>query len=113
MPKVLRAASGRNSSRTTAAFYVLSIQGYSAATLKPYNASFSFRGEEIEKLVEFINHIQSMPLNHGRAMRVADADLRRLVLSRMQVANQTQVRIVWSFSRDGFGLTREAGIEFQ
>ena len=30
---------------------VLSIQGYTAATLKPHNASFSFRGEEIGRLV--------------------------------------------------------------
>lgn len=67
--------------------FVLSIQGYTAATLKPHNASFSFRGEEIGKLVEFINHIQSMPLKHGDAMRIADEGLRRLVLSRAQVAN--------------------------
>ena len=67
--------------------YILSIQGYTAATLKPHNASFSFRGEEIGRLVEFINHVQSMPLKHSGAMRIADEDLRRLVLTKLQAAN--------------------------
>lgn len=62
----------------------LSIQGYTAATLKPHNAAFSFRGEEIDKLVEFINHIQSMPLRRDGAMRINDENLRRLVLSAPQ-----------------------------
>src|SRR5688500_3670401 len=65
--------------------FVLSIQGYSVATLKPHNASFSFVGDEIDKLVEFINHIQAMPLSTNSAMRIADGQLRRLVLSRPQV----------------------------
>lgn len=67
--------------------FVLSIQGYTAAPMKPHNASFSFRGEEIGKLVEFINHIQSMPLKDGKAKRIADEDLRKLILSRAQVVN--------------------------
>lgn len=65
--------------------FVLSIQGYNAASSKPYNASFSFVGDEIEKLVEFINHIQSMPLNSRAPLRINDAELRRMVLSRPQV----------------------------
>jgi hypothetical protein len=67
--------------------YILSIQGYTAATLKPHNASFSFRGDEIGKLVEFINHIQSMPLKDKKPMRIADEELRRLVLSKAQIAH--------------------------
>lgn len=65
--------------------FVLSIQGYTVATLKPRNASFSFVGEEIGKLVEFINHIQTMPLRNAGAMRIADENLRKLVLSKAQV----------------------------
>ena len=42
--------------------FVLSIQGYTVATGKPHNASFAFVGDEIGKLVEFLNHIQAMPL---------------------------------------------------
>lgn len=67
--------------------FVLSIQGYTAATMKPHNASFSFRGDEIAKLVEFINHIQTMPLRDGHAKRIADEDLRKLILSKAQVSN--------------------------
>lgn len=65
--------------------FVLSIQGYTVATSKPHNASFSFTGEEIGKLVEFINHIQSMPLSNAGPMRITDENLRRLVLSKPQV----------------------------
>ncbi|MBL8142834.1 MAG: hypothetical protein JNM38_17060 [Acidobacteria bacterium] len=65
--------------------FVLSIQGYTVATMKPHNASFTFVGEEIGKLVEFINHIQAMPLTSAGSTRVTDAELRRLVLSRSQV----------------------------
>ena len=67
--------------------YLLSIQGYTAATMKPHNASFSFRGEEIGRLVEFVNHVQSMPLKHPRGMRIADEELHRLVLTKLQAAN--------------------------
>jgi hypothetical protein len=65
--------------------FVLNIQGYTAATMKPHNASFSFIGDEIGKLVEFINHIQAMPLRSGGPARVPDSELRRIVLSRPQV----------------------------
>jgi len=65
--------------------FVLSIQGYTVATSKPRNASFSFIGDEIEKLVEFINHIQAMPLGNGGPLRVTDQELRHLVLSKVQV----------------------------
>lgn len=63
---------------------VLSIQGYTVATSKPHNASFSFVGEEIPKLVEFLNHIQTMPLKTGGSMVVPDDQLRRMVLSNVQ-----------------------------
>ena len=64
--------------------FILSIQGYSAATLKPHNASFSFIGDEIGKLVEFLNHIQSMPLEGRGSRKITDEDLRRVVLSSLQ-----------------------------
>jgi hypothetical protein len=64
--------------------FVLSIQGYTIATGKPHNASFAFIGDEIGKLVEFINQIQSMPLQSGGGIRIGDDDLRRMVLSQQQ-----------------------------
>lgn len=65
--------------------FVLSIQGYSIATAKPHNASFSFVGDEIGLLIEFLNHIQSMPLNGSGPMKITDEQLRRLALSNQQV----------------------------
>lgn len=66
--------------------FVLSIQGYTVATSKPHNASFSFIGDEIPKLVEFLNHIQTMPLKSGGSMVIPDEQLRRLVLSNVQAS---------------------------
>lgn len=66
------------------ALFVLSVQGYTIATGKPHNASFSFVGDEIGRLVEFLNHIQSMPLNGNGPMKIEDDDMRRLVLSDRQ-----------------------------
>lgn len=64
--------------------FVLSIQGYTVATSKPHNASFAFVGEEIGKLVEFLNHIQSMPLKTSGSMVVPDERFRRMALSNVQ-----------------------------
>lgn len=64
--------------------FVLNIQGYTVATDKPHNASFSFIGDEIGKLVEFLNHIQAMPLASSGSQEITDEDLRRLVLSNVQ-----------------------------
>lgn len=64
--------------------FVLSIQGYTVATGKPHNASFAFIGDEIGKLIEFLNHIQSMPLKSSGSMKITDDDLRRVVLSNVQ-----------------------------
>lgn len=64
--------------------FVLSIQGYTVASGKPHNASFAFVGDEIGKLIEFINHIQSVPLKSSGSMRITDDDLRRVVLSNVQ-----------------------------
>lgn len=70
--------------------FVLSIQGYTIATAKPHNSSFSFVGDEIGRLVEFLNHIQSMPLKNTGPMRITDEGLRRLVLSNLQARTLLQ-----------------------
>lgn len=64
--------------------FVLSIQGYTVATGKPHNASFAFIGDEIGKLIEFLNHIQSVPLKSSGSMKITDDELRRIVLSNVQ-----------------------------
>src|SRR5690606_14301058 len=58
--------------------------GYTIATDKPHNASFAFVGEEIGKLVEFLNHVQAMPLTSRGSQKITDEDLRRVVLSNAQ-----------------------------
>ena len=70
--------------------FVLNIQGYTVATDKPHNASFSFVGEEIGKLVEFLHHVQSMPLEGRGPKKIQDEDLRRLVLSSNQARAMLQ-----------------------
>jgi hypothetical protein len=64
--------------------FVLSIQGYTVATNKPHNASFAFIGDEIGKLIEFLNHIQAVPLKSSGPMKITDEELRRIVLSSVQ-----------------------------
>lgn len=64
--------------------FVLSIQGYTVATEKPHNASFSFVDEEIGKLLEFIRNIQSVNLDSPSRVNISDEELSRIVLSDKQ-----------------------------
>lgn len=64
--------------------FVLSIQGYTVATEKPHNASFSFVGEEIGKLLEFIRNIQSVSLDSPSRVNISDEELNRIILSDKQ-----------------------------
>ncbi len=61
--------------------FVLSIQGYTVATEKPHNASFSFIGDEIGKLLEFIRNIQSVNLDSAAPVNISDEELNRIILS--------------------------------
>lgn len=70
--------------------FILSIQGYTIATAKPHNASFSFVGDEIGRLVEFLNHIQSMSLKNSGSMKITDEQLQRTVLSNLQAKTLLQ-----------------------
>lgn len=64
--------------------FVLSIQGYTIATEKPRNASFSFIGDEIGKLLEFIQNIQSVNLDNPSRVNISDEELNRIVLNDKQ-----------------------------
>ncbi|WP_286823062.1 MULTISPECIES: Shedu immune nuclease family protein [unclassified Idiomarina] len=64
--------------------FVLNIQGYTVATGKPHNASFSFVGEEIGKLLEFIRNIQSVNLDDPSRVNINDEELNRIVLNDRQ-----------------------------
>jgi hypothetical protein len=64
--------------------FVLSIQGYTVATDKPHNASFSFIGDEIGTLLEFIANIRSVPFSRSGPVDISDKELQRIVLSKSQ-----------------------------
>jgi len=70
---------------------VLSIQGYTVATQKPYNASFSFIGEEIDMLYNFIDQIRSIKLNNAGYMELSEKDLNSNIIT-----NREAMRLVQS-----------------
>jgi hypothetical protein len=70
--------------------FVLNLQGYTVATDKPHNASFSFIGDEIGKLIEFLHQLQDMPLKSAGPMKITDEDLRRIVLTNAQATSIVQ-----------------------
>lgn len=74
----------------TKGIFVLNIQGYTAATDKPHNASFSFVGDEIGKLVEFIRNIQSINFTHNGSVNITDEELNKIVLSNSQAKSLLQ-----------------------
>lgn len=71
----------------TRRIFVLSIQGYTVATDKPHNASFSFVGDEIGKLLEFIRNIQSVNFDSPTRINITDEELNKIILSDSQARN--------------------------
>lgn len=63
---------------------VLTIQKFRADTNEPYGNGFSFVGDEIGRLIDFIDQIRAIDLGDGRARRLPDEELRRLALSSTQ-----------------------------
>jgi hypothetical protein len=64
--------------------FLLSIQGYTVATEKPHNASFSFIGEEIGTLLEFVKNIQLAKLESTGPINITDEELKSLRVSDTQ-----------------------------
>lgn len=64
---------------------VLTIQGYTTATDKPHNASFSFIGDEINTLLEFVANIRTVAFKGRHGSNISDEELRRLVLDERQL----------------------------
>lgn len=71
----------------TRGIFVLNIQGYTVATEKPHNASFSFVGDEIYKLIEFIRNIQTVNLESSGPINSSDEELKHIVPSDSQLKN--------------------------
>ena len=64
--------------------FLINIQGYTVATDKPHNASFSFIGEEIDKLIEFIENVMSVKFQNNYAVNITDEELRKIAISNNQ-----------------------------
>lgn len=76
--------------------FALNIQGYTIATDKPHNASFSLRGNEIDKFIEFVQNIQLASLEGRRSINVSDEELTKLRIS------DHQAKILLSENEDVF-----------
>jgi len=64
--------------------FLLNIQGYTVATEKPHNASFSFIGDEIGTLLEFVQNIQLYRFQSSGAINISDEELRQENISEIQ-----------------------------
>jgi len=65
----------------------LTIQRFSTRNGVPHKTSFSFVGEEIPKLLEFISNLRLIQFPGERGLNVTDKALQRLLLSPDQVRN--------------------------
>jgi|SRR5271157_729057 len=91
--RVIRVTSGRRQ-EIVAKFYednrsvfVLTIQRFTEATGAPHKSSFSFFGEEIPRLLEFIANLKLVHLPSDERLNVTDSELKKLLLSPDQVRN--------------------------
>lgn len=64
--------------------FVLSFQKFSLKTGNPYQASFSFVGDEIKKIVDFIHSIIDLPLDNKASIKIDDKKLEEILLSKEQ-----------------------------
>lgn len=70
--------------------FVLNIQKYTVGTDNPHSLSFSFVNEEISKLLEFIQNIQSVNLDRSSPMNIKDEELKKIILSDSQAKKIVQ-----------------------
>jgi len=70
--------------------FVLNIQGYTVATEKPHNASFSFIGDEIGKLLEFVQNIQLFRFESSGPVNISDEKLQKSNISEIQARKLLQ-----------------------
>lgn len=65
--------------------FILQIQKYTTTTGSPHKAYFSFRGDEIGVLVDFIKSIKELKLKDSNGVKITDEELKKLVLNKQQV----------------------------
>lgn len=65
--------------------FVLTIQRYTPGTGIPHQVHFSFVGDEIPKLIEFISNLRLVQFPDDKGLNVSDTELKKLLLSPDQV----------------------------
>lgn len=68
----------------TRGIYILQIQKYTTETGKPHKAYFSFRGDEIKTLIDFIKSIPELNLVNESGVKISDEDLKKLILTKQE-----------------------------
>jgi hypothetical protein len=64
--------------------FVLTIQRFSTDTGKPHKTSFSFVGDEIPRLLTFIENLTAMHFPSAEKINITDAQLKKLLVSPAQ-----------------------------
>lgn len=65
---------------------VLTLQQFNGNNGQPHRTNFSFVGDEIPKLLGFLNDIAEVEFKHSGAVNITDSELHKLVLSKAQAA---------------------------
>ena len=64
--------------------FVLTFQKFSLKTGNPHQTSFSFVGDEINKIINFIHSVKDLPLDDKASIKINDEKLREILLSKEQ-----------------------------
>ena len=64
--------------------FVLTFQKFTKKTGNPHQVYFSFIGEEIKKIVDFIQSIADLPLENNASSKIDDKRLKEILLSKEQ-----------------------------
>lgn len=67
--------------------YVLTLQRFTTETGVPHQTHFSFVGEEIPRLLEFISNLRLVQFPSDERVNVTDRELKKLLLSPDQIRN--------------------------
>jgi hypothetical protein len=68
----------------TGSVFILTIQKFDNDTGMPYGTGFTFVGEEITRLLEFVSHIRTAALGDSQSLSLTDEELRQRVLTPAQ-----------------------------
>lgn len=64
--------------------FILQIQKFTTSTGAPHKTYFSFRGNEIRTLVDFIKSIKDLQIEDENGFKITDNELKKLILTKEQ-----------------------------